>query len=243
MESDPTEAVPYFRVSTDEQANGQDAQLDACSIYCARLGWSMGEPGVDDDVSGALPLDKRPGMLDALGRLKRGGVLLVAKRDRLGRDPFVVAMIEAAVKRQKGRVVSVAGEGTDGDDPTSVLMRRIIDAFAEYERLIIRSRTKAALGAMRRRNRRTGGVPLGYDLADDGGRSKRGDLPNLLVENPAELATLATIAELWAGGKKAGGRSFRDVAAELDKLGVPTKTGAALWHHSTVAKLVNRTGG
>jgi DNA invertase Pin-like site-specific DNA recombinase len=184
-----------------------------------------------------VALDKRPGMLDALGRLKRGGVLLVAKRDRLGRDPFVVAMIEAAVKRQGGRVVSVAGEGTEGDDPTSVLMRRIIDAFAEYERLIIRSRTRAALGAMRRRNRRTGGVPLGFDLVDDGGRSKRGDLPNLLVENVAELATLATIAEL-----KAGGLSLRAVAAELDRLGVPTKTGSARWHHSTIAKLVNRAG-
>jgi DNA invertase Pin-like site-specific DNA recombinase len=242
MESDPTEAVPYFRVSTDEQANSQDAQLDACSTYCARFGWTMAEPGIDDDVSGALPLDKRPGMLDALGRLKRGGVLLVAKRDRLGRDPFVVAMIEAAVKRQGGRVVSVAGEGTEGDDPTSVLMRRIIDAFAEYERLIIKARTRAALGAMRRRNRRTGGVPLGFDLADDGGRSKRGDLPNLLVENVAELATLATIAELWAGGPRAGGLSLRNVATELDRLGVPTKTGAARWHHSTIAKLVNRAG-
>jgi DNA invertase Pin-like site-specific DNA recombinase len=235
MGSDAIEAVPYFRVSTDEQANGRNAQLDTCTTYCARSGWTMADPGVDDDVSGALPLDKRPGFLDALGRLKRGGVLLVAKRDRLGRDPFVVAMIEAAVVKQGGRVVSAAGEGTEDDDPTSVLMRRIIDAFAEYERLIIRARTKAALGAMRRRNRRTGGVPLGYDLADDGERSKRGDLPNALAENPAELATLATIAEL-----KAGGLSLRSIAAELDRLGIPTKGGRPGWHHSTVRKVLSR---
>jgi DNA invertase Pin-like site-specific DNA recombinase len=197
----------------------------------------MAGPGMDDDVSGALPLDKRPGMLDALGRLRKGGVLLVSKRDRLGRDPMVIAMIEAAVKRRGGRIVSVAGEGTDDDDPTSVLMRRMIDAFGEYERLIIKARTKAALAAMKRRGRRTGGVPLGHDLADDGGRSKRGNLPNALAANPAEQATLARIDVL-----KARGLSLRAIAGELDRLGVPTKTGATRWHHSTIAKLVNRTG-
>lgn len=113
----------------------------------------------------------------------------------------------------------------------------MIDAFGEYERLIIRARTKAALGGMRRRGRRTGGVPLGHDLVDDGERSKRGNRPNALLANPAEQATLARIARL-----RAHGLSLRAIAAELDALGVPTKTGAARWHHSTIAKLVREKG-
>jgi DNA invertase Pin-like site-specific DNA recombinase len=60
-------------------------------------------------------------------------VLLVAKRDRIGRlDPLPMAMIESAVRRKRARIVSAAGEGTENDDPSSILMRRMIDAFAEY---------------------------------------------------------------------------------------------------------------
>ena len=44
---------------------------------------------------------------------------------------------------------SAAGEGTDTDGPTDILMRRIVDAFGEYERLIIKARTKAALRSRR----------------------------------------------------------------------------------------------
>jgi DNA invertase Pin-like site-specific DNA recombinase len=231
-------AVPYHRESTDEQAEsgaGQAAQHDACEAWSRRLGIPLAGPCVDDGVSGAAPLDRRPGLLDALAALEKGDILLVAKRDRLGRDPIVVAMIEAAVKRQGCRVVSAAGEGTEGDDPTSVLMRRIIDAFAEYERLIIKARTRAALAAKKRRGQRTGGVPLGFDLADDGLRSKAGH-PIALVANAGEQSTVALIKVY-----RAGGMSLRAIAAELDRLGIPTKGGGTGWHHSSVDGILART--
>lgn len=85
--------------------------------------------------------------MDALSILGSGDVLLVAKRDRLGRDPLIVALIEAAVSRKGCRIVSAAEEGTASDGPTDVLMRRMVDSFAEYERLVIKSRTRAALDA------------------------------------------------------------------------------------------------
>ena len=236
---DPTlKAVPYYRVSTDEQADsgaGRDAQHDACESWSRRLGILLAGPCVDDGVSGAAPLDRRPGLLDALAVLGKGDILLVAKRDRLGRDPIVVAMIEAAVQRQGGRVVSAAGEGTEGDDPTSVLMRRIIDAFAEYERLIIKARTRAALAAKKRRGQRTGGVPLGSDLVDDGARSKAGH-PIALAANPGEQETVAMI-RLY----REEGRSLRAIADELTAKGVPTKAGLARWDHSTVRKILARS--
>ena len=37
-------------------------------------------------------------------------------------------------------------------------MRRMIDAFAEYEKLIIGARTKSRLAAKRRRGEKTGGM-------------------------------------------------------------------------------------
>ncbi len=223
------QAVAYVRVSTDEQADsgaGLDAQADSCRRCALDLGAELVGPYADEGVSGAAGLDKRPGLLQAIAELTRGDVLLVAKRDRLGRDPIAVAMIEAAVKRKGARIVSAAGEGTEGDDPTNVLMRRIVDAFAEYERLIIAARTRAALQAKIRRGHRCGKVRFGYDLADDG---------RTLVPNQIEQETLATIHAL-----RQAGLSLRQIAAELSQQGIQTKEGHGHWTHSTVRGILSR---
>ena len=229
--------VAYLRVSTEDQAEsraGLDAQIDACRAHAERAGAELVGPFADEGVSGAAALDKRPGLIEALAQVGAGDVLLVAKRDRLGRDPIIVAMIEAAVVRQGGRVVSVAGEGTDDDSPTSILLRRITDAFAEYERLLIKARTLAALGAKRRRGQRTGNVPLGYALVDDGQRSKAGNLVGLVVD-PAKVETMRLVREL-----RAEGRSLREIASQLDQRGIPTPNGAAHWSHNSIAKILAR---
>ena len=144
-------AAIYTRVSTEEQAenkNGLEAQEHACVAYAKRMGWEVSGVFTDAAVSGSLGLEKRPAMLEAISTLRKGDVLLAAKRDRIGRlDPLAMAMIEASVGRRGARIVSAAGEGTADDDPSSILMRRMVDAFAEYEKLIIRARTKAGLAA------------------------------------------------------------------------------------------------
>jgi DNA invertase Pin-like site-specific DNA recombinase len=229
-------AIAYLRVSTDEQSTsglGLEAQLHACGQYAARNGWDHAATHADEGVSGAAGLDRRPALLEAIAALGRGDILLVAKRDRLGRDPIAVAMIEAAVARRRARIVSVAGEGTAGDGATDVLMRRIVDAFAEYERLVIKARTKAALAAKSRRGERVGSIPYGYDLAGDG---------KTLTPNHRELVA----AELMQG-MRAEGATLRGIAGELDERGIPTKTGQGRWTHQAVARIVARpattTGG
>lgn len=231
-------AALYLRVSTDEQAAsglGLDAQRHACQAWAEREGREVIGEFADDGVSGAAPLDKRPGLLNALAALEPGDVFLVAKRDRLGRDALVIAMTEAAINRKGARVVSAAGEGTESDDPSAVLMRRMVDAFAEYERLIIKSRTKSALAAKQRRGDRVGSVPFGMSVFDDGRRSKKGNLPVALVTDPAEAATLADV-RAW----HAAGWSLRRICRELDARGVRPKKGGAAWSPASVLKLVRR---
>ena len=230
-------AIVYLRVSTDDQAEsgaGLNGQRDACASYAARQGLDVVGPFADEGVSGAAALDQRPGLMDAIASLGAGDVLLVAKRDLLGRDPIVVAMIEAAAKRAGGRVVSAAGEGTDSDGPTDVLMRRIVDAFAEYERLLIKARTRAALGAKQRRGERASPTPYGFDLVDDGRRSKRGDLPVKLVANPREQAIVAEILGMDDSGMKPA-----EIARELNGRGVPSKRGK-LWSNMGVRRILAR---
>lgn len=235
--SDAMRIVAYLRVSTDEQAAsglGLDAQRHACHLWADREGHPVF--GVfEDDASGAAPIDRRPGLLDALAALEEGGVFLVAKRDRLGRDPMVIAMIEAAVARKKCRVVSAAGEGTESDDPSAILMRRMIDAFAEYERLIIKARTRAALAAKGRRGERRGQVPYGLTVIDDGRRSKKGNLPVALVPDPGDAAVLERVRELAEAGL-----SLRKIARTLDAEGFHPKNGGPSWSHQSIAAILAR---
>ena len=202
-----------MRVSTEEQGQsglGLEAQESAVRGFCESNGWEVGNVGLDV-VSGASGLDKRPALLEAIGLLGKGSVLVVAKRDRLGRDPIVVAMIEAAVNRKGAKVMSAAGEGTEGEGPTHVLMRRIVDAFAEYKRLVIGARTKAALQAKKARGERVGYVPYGYRLARDA-------IKLLAVESEQ-----ATIEE--ARTMRARGLSYRAISYELVSKGQLSRAG------------------
>lgn len=158
----------YLRVSTDDQAEsglGLAAQEASCRVWAAG---AEVETYTDAGVSGGAPPSERPALVRLLAAVRKGDVLLVAKRDRLARDPYYAIIIERAVSASGGRVVSAAGEGTDDDSPTSILMRRILDAFAEHERLLIGVRTKAALGARKAQGKRVSGrSPLGWRF-DDG---------------------------------------------------------------------------
>jgi DNA invertase Pin-like site-specific DNA recombinase len=217
--------VAYRRVSTTEQEIGLDVQEQAIEATAARLGLAVGASFTDAGLSGGLPLEQRPGLLAALGSLRRGDVLIVAKRDRLGRDVLNVAMVERLAERKGARIVSAAGEGTDTNDPTSRLMRQIVDCFAEYERSIIRARTRSALAVKKARGERVGGVPFGFSLTGDG-RS--------LVAEPAEQSTIALMRCL-----RSTGLTTRAIAEELNQRRLTTRRGTA-WKHQYIASALRQ---
>lgn len=222
-------AITYRRVSTSEQGAsglGLDAQSAACAAAAARLGLSVADVYTDAGVSGKTEGEDRAGFMAAVASLGTGDVLMVAKRDRLGRDPIAVAMMERLIERKGARVVSAAGEGTEGNDPAAVLMRRMVDAFSEYERLLIGARTKAALGALKRRGVRLGAPGLGWRRAD------ATDAEGRRVVEPVD-AEAAAVAR--ARALRAEGATLREVAARLAAEGFTTKKGAR-WHPTTVAR-------
>lgn len=207
--------VGYVRVSTEDQNLGPDAQRAALEAWATAHGAELVAVFEDLGVSGATPAADRPGLLAALGAVAdlEASVLLVAKRDRLARDVVEAAMTERLAARSGARVVSAAGEGTDGDvdDPSGLLLRRLVDAFAEYERAMIRSRTKAALAVKKSRGELVGSVPFGYRLAEDG---------KTLVEVPEELEAVRVAREL-----RAAGLSYRATAEELEARGFVSRNG------------------
>lgn len=218
--------VCYIRVSTEFQVEsglGLEAQKNACENHSRKLGQPLRQIFSDEGLSGALSLEKRPGILSAINALKNGDILMVAKRDRLGRDPLVLAMIESAVLRKGARIVSVAGEGTDNDDPSSILMRRMIDAFSEYERLIIGARVKSALRVKKDRGQLIGRVPFGYKLAHDGIH---------LDFDEQEQSVLAQLMSL-----RAQGYSIRAIAAHMNNQQIFNRGGTP-WNNANVFRIL-----
>jgi DNA invertase Pin-like site-specific DNA recombinase len=224
---DPTVAVAYLRVSTDEQALGLEAQRAAIDAWASARGVNIVEWCTDEGVSGGAALEARPDLARALVRLKdhRAGALIVAKRDRLARDVIVAAMVEKLAANVGAVVLSAAGEGSDStDDPSSQLLRRMVDAFAEYERAMIAMRTRNALAAKRKRGEIIGGVPpWGYRLSED--RSS-------WVPDEREQQMLALVREL-----RAQGQGMRPIARALDAAGFRTRNGRKVVHSSVVKML------
>ena len=219
----PARVVAYLRVSTDEQHLGADAQLADIHAWCKHNGAELVCVHTDHGVSGGAPLDRRPALLAAVDALQAGDVLMVAKRDRLARDVMVAAMVERLAAR-KGATVRAANGAGDGDGPEALLMRRMVDAFAEYEREIIRARTRAALAVKAARGERVGDIPLGSTLADDGVHLERDD---------AEAEAVERILAL-----RAAGTSIRAIASRLNTDGVPAR--GSRWHATSVARVLRR---
>ncbi len=177
----------------------------------------------DRGISGGAQLEDRPGLTAAVADLKtRGaGLLVVAKRDRLARDVLTAALVERLAERSGARVVSADGTG-NGDTPEAALMRSMIDAFAAYERALIRSRTKAALAVKKARGERVGGVPYGKRVGEDG----------KLVEDAAEGVVIARAREL-----RSEGLSLRAIGRALTDDGHAPRNGKR-WHVQVLARMV-----
>jgi DNA invertase Pin-like site-specific DNA recombinase len=95
----PKVAVAYIRVSKDEQKLGPEAQRASIEQWAARDGVSVVSWHVEH-VTSVAPIDARAGLVEALSALKAhsAGVLVVAKRDRIARDPGLAASIEHAAR-------------------------------------------------------------------------------------------------------------------------------------------------
>lgn len=220
-----SKVVGYVRVSTDEQALGPEAQRVALARWCNANGAELVTVHHDLGISGATELERRPGLLAALDALRTSGagVLLVAKRDRLARDVVVAAMVERLAERAGARVLTADGTG-NGDGPESGLMRGIIDVFSQYERALIRARTKAALAVKKSRGERVGEIPFGYRL---------GNVGSHLEANKQEQETIGLIVRL-----RRQGLTIQAIVDQLTATGVPAR--GSRWHATTVSRLLRR---
>lgn len=222
-------AVAYIRVSTQKQEIGPLVQRAEIEKWAHKYGVRIVQ-WFEEKVSGATPLSERKALQDAITAVSvmRVGLIVVAKRDRLSRDPMVAWPAEALALDAGARIVTVGERVGDGgvDSPEAMLTKRILDVFAEHERNLIRSRTKAALAILKQQGRITGPAQLG-----------KMDVNGMAVVNPQEMESVAMAQYLSAQG-----HSLRQIGEKLWRAGHrPRLRGATEWSASGVNRLVHWT--
>ncbi len=98
-----------------------------------------------------------------------------------------------------------------------MLMPRLVDAFSEYERTVIRARTRTAMQRTRANSQRVGTIPYGFHLDDD---------DRMLIPHETEQAVLADIRE-----KRSQGWALQRIAGDLSDRGITTQKGRPRWSH------------
>src|SRR5271168_4460490 len=142
----PGYKIGYARVSTLDQnlALQQDALKEA---GCEKV--------FIEQMSGAV--SDRPALREALDYARSGGTLIVWKLDRLARS--MKQLIETIEKlRLRNIGFRSLTEALDTTTAQGLLVFHMFSALAEFERALIRERTRAGLAASRRIGR-VGGRP------------------------------------------------------------------------------------
>ncbi|MGH9343838.1 MAG: recombinase family protein [Terriglobia bacterium] len=107
----------------------------------------------DHGVSGIAT--RRRGLDAALGYLRSGDTLVVWKVDRLGRSLSHLVQVISELG-ERGVNFRSLSDPIDTASPGGRLVLHIMAALAEFERSLIRERTRAGLAAAKRRGRKLG---------------------------------------------------------------------------------------
>jgi len=240
-----TKAIAYYRTSSAANVGPDKDSLRrqevAVLAYARGRGIRVVDTFYDAAVSGADPIEDRPGFLAMLGRIAGNGVrcILVETANRFARD-LVVQETGWRFLQAKGiELVAVdSPEAFLSDTPTAVLVRQVLGAVSQFEKASL----VAKLAAARKRQRRQTGKC-------EGRKGYRETHP-ALVERARTLRregqTLAQVASaLAAQGMVAGtGRPFapaqiaRLLTTEDNRIGKQRRRqpapqqGAAVPHHA-----------
>jgi DNA invertase Pin-like site-specific DNA recombinase len=145
--------VGYARVSTQDQ--NPALQLDALKAAGCEKVFTEKASGAQRD---------RPELAAALSYMRSGDSLVVWKLDRLARSLPQLIETVATLEDQRIGFRSVT-EAIDTTTAGGKLVFHIFGALAEFERSVIRERTRAGLKAARDRGRK-GGRPPALSTAD-----------------------------------------------------------------------------
>ena len=139
--------IGYARVSTSEQ--NLSLQINALrQAGCQEI--------FSDKISGAKA--KRPGLANCLSVLNSGDQLIVWRLDRLGRSLLHLVSVVSDLRKRNIGFRSLMDGSIDTTTASGELIFNIFASLAQFERQLIRERTRAGLAVARARGK-NGGRP------------------------------------------------------------------------------------
>jgi len=202
MKMETVKAIAYLRTSSAANVGGdkdsETRQREAIEAFARRAGYELVGEFYDAAVSGADPIETRPGFMALLDKIEANGVrtVLVEDASRFARDLITQELGILSLIQRGVRVVTASGDDlTQTDDPMKKAMRQMAGIFAELEK----TRLVAKLRGARERKRRTAGKCEG--------RKSHAELHPEVVQEAKRLRRRSSKT-----GKR---RSYRDIAQEL----------------------------
>jgi DNA invertase Pin-like site-specific DNA recombinase len=178
--------IGYARVS---KADDQDTRLQTRALKQA------GVSKVFEEKASGGRWD-RPELQHMLEQLRKGDVVIVWKLDRLSRSLRDLILIMDKIAAAGAGFRSLT-ESVDTTSPAGRMVMQILGCFAEFERSMIRERTRAGLDAARSQGRLGGRRPkLKPDQADEvrrmvlSGRKSAADAARLFGVHPSTISRL-----------------------------------------------------
>jgi DNA invertase Pin-like site-specific DNA recombinase len=201
------------------EGDGFFRQRVAIKKYAAAHGIKLVRWFEEQGVSGTIESMDRPAWRELMAALHSNGVrtIVVEKLDRLARDLMIQESAIADLRRHGFELVSAQEPDLMANDPTRVLMRQMLGAFAQYEKDQIVSKLRGA--RMRKRakeGRCEGRKPYGFY---DG-----------------ETAVIDRMKAL-----RCEGLGFDRIAARMNAEGLETRT-RGRWHGLMVNRILSRGG-
>jgi DNA invertase Pin-like site-specific DNA recombinase len=208
----PVKAIAYLRTSSatnvGDDKDSAKRQREAIHSYASRAGYAVVEEFYDAAVSGADPVDARPGFADMLKRIAGNGVrtIIVETANRFARDLIVQ---ETGWRYLQGLGITlIAADSPDSfldSTPTAVLIRQVLGAVSQFEKAALVAKLRAA---RERKAKLTG--------------QKVGGRQSVAEASPETVALARKLARYPVNHRK---RSLRDIAAELEAAGYVTSKG------------------
>jgi DNA invertase Pin-like site-specific DNA recombinase len=207
------QAVGYLRTSSATNVgadkDSERRQRLAIERFAKSAGYQIVDWFNDPAVSGADPIETRPGFGALLDRVENNGVRVVLVEDasRFARDLVAQELGVIMLIKRGMRVITASGDDlTEVTDPSRVMMRQIAGSFAQYEKARLVRKLREA---RERKKAETGKC---------GGRKSYAEM-----EGGAELVALAR--KLRRPDPERRPVSLRTVAAQLADRGFLSNAG------------------
>ena len=212
----------YYRISKGrDEMSAPELYRTEIERYCAYKQLDLAEIYEDIDRSAFRGAAERPGLNRMIEDRRKYSAVIVPKLSRLGRSMSELIKLFDLFDSDGVALVFLDNQ-IDTSTSQGRLLRHVMSAFAEYESDVKSDYSRANYRmASQRGEPGGGGVPIGYRRVN-----KRWEVDEEAAVTVRHMFELAL-----------AGRSFIDIAVQLNTNGVPTATGS-IWRQQSVARVL-----